>query len=70
MNKTIFMALLVGIVTVVAMTTAGTSSVIAQGQVSCPHPGQCTCNPATGVMTDHAMPPPFNKINNGCTEDA
>jgi hypothetical protein len=43
--------------------------VFAQGGPSaCPDPGQCTCNPATGVMTDHAMPPPFNRINNGCTE--
>lgn len=38
------------------------------GPSGCPDPGQCTCNAASGVMTDHAMPPPFNRINNGCTE--
>jgi hypothetical protein len=21
----------------------------------------------SGIMTDYAMPPPFNRINNGCT---
>jgi hypothetical protein len=36
--------------------------VFAQGGPSaCPDPGQCTCNPAMDVMTDHAMPPPFNR---------
>lgn len=40
----------------------------------CPHPGQCTCNAASGVMTDHAMVDsdgnllPGAQINNGCTE--
>jgi hypothetical protein len=38
------------------------------GPSACPDPGQRTCNPATGVMTDHAMSPPFNRINNGCNE--
>ncbi|MFZ0514569.1 MAG: hypothetical protein WAM14_23395 [Candidatus Nitrosopolaris sp.] len=38
------------------------------GPSGCPDPGQCTCNAATGVMTDHAMQAPFNLINNGCTE--
>jgi len=38
------------------------------GPSACPDPGQCTCNAASGVMTDHAMSPPFNRINNGCTE--
>ena len=47
----------------------GQQSVSAQGGPSaCPDPGQCTCNAATGVTTDHAMSPPFNRINNGCTE--
>lgn len=38
----------------------------------CPDPGQCTCNAATGVMTDHAMIDsngnllPGAQINNGC----
>lgn len=38
----------------------------------CPDPGQCTCNAATGVMTDHAMVDsngnvlPGAQINNGC----
>jgi len=39
------------------------------GPSACPHPGQCTCDPDTGVTTDHAMEPPFNRINNGCTEE-
>jgi hypothetical protein len=38
------------------------------GPSGCPDPGQCTCNAASGVMTDHAMQAPFNRINNGCTE--
>ncbi|MBV9668925.1 MAG: hypothetical protein JO327_12450 [Nitrososphaeraceae archaeon] len=47
----------------------GQQTVSAQGGPSaCPDPGQCNCNPATGVMTDHATSPPFNRINNGCTE--
>jgi hypothetical protein len=47
----------------------GQQTVSAQGGPSaCPDPGKCTCNPSTGVMTDHAMSPPFNRINNGCTE--
>lgn len=36
---------------------------------ACPHPGQCTCNAASGVMTDHAMESPYNRINNGCIEE-
>jgi hypothetical protein len=40
----------------------------APGPSACPDPGQCTCNAASGVMTDHAMQAPFNRINNGCTE--
>jgi hypothetical protein len=39
------------------------------GPSACPDPGMCTCNKDTGVMTNHAMEPPFNRINNGCTED-
>ncbi|MDQ6862946.1 MAG: hypothetical protein M3044_03905 [Thermoproteota archaeon] len=38
------------------------------GPSGCPDPGQCTCNTASRVMTDHAMQAPFNGINNGCTE--
>jgi hypothetical protein len=59
MNKTIFMGLTIGIIAVVAMITAvSTTALTAQAQATgCPLPGQCTCNPATGVMTDHAMPP-------------
>lgn len=45
-----------------------TISIWQGGPSGCPNPGQCTCNPASGVMTDHAMAPPFNRINNGCTE--
>jgi hypothetical protein len=51
------------------------TQVQAQGGPSgCPDPGQCTCNAATGVMTDHAMVDangnmlPGAQINNGCTE--
>jgi hypothetical protein len=45
------------------------TQVQAAGPSGCPDPGQCTCNAASGVMTDHAMQAPFNRINNGCTED-
>jgi len=45
-----------------------TTSIRLRRSSACPDPGQCICNAATGVMTDHAMPPPFNRINNGCTE--
>jgi hypothetical protein len=44
------------------------------GPSACPDPGQCTCNAASGVMTDHAMVDangnmlPGAQINNGCTE--
>ena len=66
----IVLTLLVSSVTAIAiLTMIGQQSVSAQGGPSaCPDPGQCTCNPASGVMTDHAMSPPFNRINNGCTE--
>jgi hypothetical protein len=72
MKRTMFMGLILGIVTTIAMITAtAITTGIAQAQeTGCPHPGQCTCNAATGVMTDHAMPPPFNRINNGCTSDS
>ena len=58
-------------VTIVSIGSSNnnTMKVYAQGGPSaCPDPGQCTCNAASGVMTDHAMSPPFNRINNGCTE--
>jgi hypothetical protein len=53
-----------------AILTIGFTATTAQavGPSACPDPGQCTCNAASGVMTDHAMEPPFNRINNGCTE--
>ena len=53
-----------------AVVTVGITAapVYAPGPSACPDPGQCTCNAASGVMTDHAMQPPFNRINNGCTE--
>jgi hypothetical protein len=44
-----------------------TTTITAYAAAACPDPGQCTCNSASGVMTDHAMTPPFNRINNGCT---
>jgi hypothetical protein len=50
----------------------GFTMVQAQGEtgrnLSCSHHVYCPCNPASGVMTDHAVQPPFNRINNGCTE--
>jgi hypothetical protein len=46
------------------------SSTIRTADSGCLHPGQCTCDIALGVMTDHAMAPPLNRINNGCTHDA
>jgi hypothetical protein len=61
------------IIAVVAMATVSLYSVdLAQAQESnCPSgPGNCTCNPASGVMTDHGMQEPFNRINNGCTADS
>ena len=73
MDKTIFMGLTIGVVAVVAMITATTVATITPvhaQKAACPDHGYCTCNPASGVMTDHAMEPPYNKINNGCTEDA
>jgi uncharacterized Zn-binding protein involved in type VI secretion len=55
---------------VASVTTIRQQPASAQGDPSaCPDPGQCTCNPATGVMTDHAMSTPFNRIIcNGYTE--
>ena len=66
----VVLALLLSSVTaMIIMMMIGQQTVYAQGGPSaCPDPGQCTCNAASGVMTDHAMPPPFNRINNGCTE--
>jgi hypothetical protein len=55
-------------------TTMHPTQVQAAGPSACPDPGQCTCNAATGVMTDHAMVDangnmlPGAQINNGCTE--
>jgi hypothetical protein len=59
-------AAIVAFATVTIGLTA--TPVYAPGPSACPDPGQCTCNAASGVMTDHAMQPPFNRINNGCTE--
>jgi hypothetical protein len=50
------------------------TQVQASGPSACPDPGQCTCNAAKGVMTDHAMVDangnllPGAQVNNGCTE--
>ena len=55
-------------------TTMHPTQVQASGPSACPDPGQCTCNAASGVMTDHAMVDangnllPGAQINNGCTE--
>jgi hypothetical protein len=64
--------LLVGMAAVALSTLTivfSTASTVQAGSPGCPDPGWCTCNAASGVMTDHAMAPPFNRINNGCTED-
>jgi hypothetical protein len=51
-----------------------TQQIQAAGPSTCPDLGQCTCNAASGVMTDHAMVDangnllPGAQINNGCTE--
>lgn len=58
-------------VTIVSIANSNNNAMNAYAQggpSACPDPGQCTCNAASGVMTDHAMAPPFNRINNGCTE--
>jgi hypothetical protein len=50
------------------------AQVQASGPSAWPDPGQCTCNAASGVMTDHAMVDPNGnllpgaQINNGCIE--
>lgn len=38
------------------------------GPSGCPDSGKCTCNAASGVITNRAMTPPFNRWNVGCTE--
>ena len=65
----VVLTILVASVATVIIIMVGQQLVYAPGPSACPDPGQCTCNPATGVMTDHVMPPPFNRINNGCTEE-
>jgi len=66
-------AFLIGMIVAVpafGLLTMGLTATTAHADAACPDPGQCTCNAASGVMTDHAMAPPFNRINNGCTHDA
>ena len=63
-----FVVLVVLVSSVAAIMMIGLPAFAQGGPSACPDPGQCTCNPASGVMTDHAMSPPFNRINNGCTE--
>jgi hypothetical protein len=68
-NTFLVILVVIMVLLVASVTTIRQQPASAQGGPSaCPDPGQCTCNPATGVMTDHAMSPPFNRINNGCTE--
>ena len=61
----------VAAVSMLAILTTGSTATTVQaaGPSGCPDPGYCTCNTASGVMTDHKMEPPFNRINNGCTEE-
>ena len=62
------------VVGLTSTTMHPTQQVQAAGPSACPDPGQCTCNAASGVMTDHAMVDangnmlPGAQINNGCTE--
>jgi hypothetical protein len=65
----ILLAIFAAAVIATLLTTTTTIVQVQAGGPGCPDPGYCTCNAASGVMTDHAMDPPFNKINNGCTED-
>jgi hypothetical protein len=44
---------------ILGMMTA-TLTIPVKAQSGCPDPGQCTCNPKTGVLTDHAMVDPNN----------
>jgi hypothetical protein len=60
--------LMVASMTMLSALPLGYQHAQSTGRSGCPDPGHCTCNAATGVMTDHAMAPPFNRINNGCTE--
>jgi hypothetical protein len=70
--KTTMNSIILSTIAIVAIgltaTTMHPTQVQASGPSACPDPGQCTCNAASGVMTDHAMQAPFNRINNGCTE--
>jgi hypothetical protein len=68
-SKQIFIAtIVVASMTMLMAVSLGYQHAQSAGPSGCPDPGHCTCNAATGVMTDHAMAPPFNRINNGCTE--
>ena len=65
--------LTVAAILVIGLTTTAMHPAQVEASASaCPDPGQCTCNPASGVMTDHAMVDsngnllPGAQINNGC----
>ena len=65
------MVVIIAFVTLAILTIGFTATTVqAAGPSACPDPGQCTCNAASGVMTDHAMQAPFNLVNNGCTEES
>jgi hypothetical protein len=66
MEKLIAVLMMVAIPTL-GLLSLGLITITAHAAAACPDPGQCTCNPASGVMTDHAMPSQFNRMNNGCT---
>jgi hypothetical protein len=65
MEKLIVVLIMAAIPTL-GLLTMGLTTITAYAAAACPDPGQCTCNSASGVMTDHAMAPPFNRIQNGC----
>jgi hypothetical protein len=64
MNKMLFLAMVIPVTMLTTIIPLGYAYAESGGPS-----GQCTCNAASGVMTDHAMQPPFNRINNGCTEE-
>jgi hypothetical protein len=73
-NSIILSTIAILVVGLTSTTMHPTQQVQAGGPSGCPDPGQCTCNAASGVMTDHAMVDangnmlPGAQINNGCTE--
>jgi hypothetical protein len=55
MNKMLFLAMVIPMAMLTTLAPFGYAHARSGGPSGCPDPGQCTCNAATGVMTDHAM---------------